>query len=644
VINKIKLVCICVESTTLLLKFVFYLRGVFILSAILKQLEDFFNSSVVKPTNITKLEQRKEFEKDIYKSWGDRKDLFEIGKKVNEMVYYEKPKRFYAGDKQVKILFGFNENRPDRRTPHFIVAEKGTYNKRINKSEYNEILTNNPTRKTFMKTTPSLTFDFKKIEDLDDMTFIGDNTFFGSLDAFECYEVFVVNGTKKHQEMAKKYGEIHEHNTYYVEFPTMKHSFKRFPAAYKYTTIDTKGHIDCYFCTSTTYKRQRKTEFVTEISLCFTELDYYKLDKYKNHTNQEMLGLVLTKLIENDFPIPTEVIFSRGLQLLWKISPLPSYQAKNWEIVQRKIYNLLKEFGSDSAVVTDTVRLLRLAGTIHSGTDKSIFGYSYTEDRYDFMDLLKTTCYEEYEDLLERRAKAIEIAKKNKNKPKLSVIKGNQSTKAVSYEDSLNGNQKAGNAIHMAYLKDLISLIGIRNYEMVGLREISCFLTRYWSLCVTGSKVKALNEMKNVFYSVGANQRYTFEEMITLTSSAEKAWGNWQEDWKKGYNYSNRRLVELLDITREEEKQLKKIMSEREAAERKKVRDKNKKRNKYRQQGMLEREEYVKQMHDKTDNHLFNLKQALEQNPKAKRQELAELLGVSVYRIDQLKRELKKSL
>ena len=62
---------------------------------------------------------------------------------------------------------------------------------------------------------------------------------------------------------------------------------------------------------------------------------------------------------------------------------------------------------------------------------------------------------------------------------------------------------------------------------------------------------------------------------------------------------------------------------------------------KRREQGVKPRKEYIEEQHNKTDNHLFYLKQALEQNPKAKRSELAELLGLSVYRIDQLKRELK---
>jgi Mn-dependent DtxR family transcriptional regulator len=61
----------------------------------------------------------------------------------------------------------------------------------------------------------------------------------------------------------------------------------------------------------------------------------------------------------------------------------------------------------------------------------------------------------------------------------------------------------------------------------------------------------------------------------------------------------------------------------------------------HRSEGIQEREAYLKQQQEKTDSHLSKIQKALKDNPKVKRKELAELLGVSVFRVDQLKRELK---
>jgi hypothetical protein len=59
-----------------------------------------------------------------------------------------------------------------------------------------------------------------------------------------------------------------------------------------------------------------------------------------------------------------------------------------------------------------------------------------------------------------------------------------------------------------------------------------------------------------------------------------------------------------------------------------------------REQGVQERERYIKEQHDKTDDKLFKLQQLLEVNPKAKRKELAEKLGVHPTYITKLKKQL----
>ncbi|MED4533368.1 hypothetical protein [Metabacillus fastidiosus] len=54
---------------------------------------------------------------------------------------------------------------------------------------------------------------------------------------------------------------------------------------------------------------------------------------------------------------------------------------------------------------------------------------------------------------------------------------------------------------------------------------------------------------------------------------------------------------------------------------------------KRRGEGVKPREEYIKEQHDRTDDKLFKLQQILERNPKAKKTELAKMLGVSRRRL-----------
>ena len=114
-----------------------------------------------------------------------------------------------------------------------------------------------------------------------------------------------------------------------------------------------------------------------------------------------------------------------------------------------------------------------------------------------------------------------------------------------------------------------------------------------------------------------------------------------KRDFKMWYKQSdgikrpmkNSTIIEELEITDEEMAQFGTIITEEVKYSRKVE--------KRREQGVQERKKYIKEQWNKTNENLFKLQQLLEENPKAKRKELAEKLGFSVYRIDQLKRELK---
>lgn len=580
-----------------------------------KEIMDFvasLTSSNVPAMTITQLERNGQIQREMMavekknkRTWGSKKNLFNMGKKPEDMEWFPVPKKIYTPNSQIKSWHGYNEIREDRRLPWVVTAKKQLKPKRISLFDLEKMLTKNPNRKYEKKEVYSLSFDINSITDQDVRTFIDDNTMFGGSEPFENYQTFITNGTEKHKEIAEKYGKINTYYEHYINSIDMHHEFETYANSIKYTTKKYKGFKSIYLGTACSIKRSRRTEYVLEIAHCFTELDHYKVDKYKHLTAKELFPLVLEKLDEEGFPRPTDVSFSQGLQLLWKISPIGSYRRSSWIIVQRKIHQILEEFGADSAVVSDTVRLLRLAGTIHEKTGEKIVALNYTNDRYDFETLMQRTCPEEYEDLLKRREYAVNKQKGIVEKG-LKVIEGGKSP--VPYLDAkpddkykISGEHRRFNIIHGKRLFDLLLLIQMRQGEMIGMREIACFLARYWYLCMTGNKTKAINKMKDVFFSMEMYGTYEFEEMLTLTKSAETAWERWVKDYNRGYNYSQKRLVELLNITPEEMLQLKHIMTEEEAnrrqreydRERDKERDKDKERNtrKNRKKGHQDKEE-----------------------------------------------------
>ncbi|EMI11263.1 replication protein, partial [Anoxybacillus gonensis] len=94
----------------------------------------------------------------------------------------------------------------------------------------------------------------------------------------------------------------------------------------------------------------------------------------------------------------------------------------------------------------------------------------------------------------------------------------------------------------------------------------------------------------------------------------------------------NETIIEELEITPEEMRQMSTLIDSVE----KRSRNTEYQRKKRRSQGVLSREEYIKEQHDKTDDKLFKLQELLKQNPNAKKTELAKQLGISrthLYRL-----------
>jgi hypothetical protein len=309
-----------------------------------------------------------------------------------------------------------------------------------------------------------------------------------------------------------------------------------------------------------------------------------------------------------------------------------------------KIHSILEPFGSDKQTVTDRVRLLRIVGSIHSKTDKKIWGHSFTNDRYLFDELLEKFCQGEFEKEKERRNKNRERFLKRKEKE--FQKRQNQEKQFVVYEAGkyLNAKRKeklkkgydsnyVGNIIHEKYRRDLIKLVNLRGGKMNGNREFCCFLIRYWTLCITdGQGIRAIREMEKLFYSMEIGGDYSFQEIVSYTRSAEKAFHRWKENWIKGYNYHNDTLVNFLSVTKEEQKYMWILIDDEETKTREQIRDTNKKRE---MRGSVPNEELEKE-----------IKKAIIENPTIGSKKIAlivrEKLGkCSNNKVLEIKREMK---
>lgn len=535
--------------------------------------EMLIDNSFVRTFDEKSHEEIREVEIEEKKVAGKRGDLSRFSKMKAEIIFFEEAKIIRSAKRQIQHLFNWMKEMNDFRTRRIVAANLFSYLAEINEVELNKLT---PKMKENVEYIKKQYLYIDKADVLDDMMkVVYEMT---ALNGDDLYDVLVKNNDEKDvAEYFKNIARETEITVPMIRKWSMAHRGYTYKRAIEYLSKDFKDKEDAYLNTSTVFviksenKVRRIQDRVTELCTLFCELDYYKINEYKDRTQNEMLEFIFEELDSVGFVRPTLAVKSRGLHLYWAINPLAYFQFNEWKMMQQKIHQILEKFGADSKTTTDTVRLLRLVGSIHSGTKKRITGIEYTSDRYNFDELkelyIKEECKKDYEKRLKMRKKMATAAKK---KQVFKVFSGGGKTEGKS----LTAGHQVSYAIYKDYLNDIFTLVDLRNGEMTGNREFCCFLVRYWTLCLTHNKMKAIQALEKMYFALDASVKYSLDQMIDFTKSAEKQYESWLKDWRKGYNYSNDKLLKLLEITEVEEKHLTKIMSKNEAKRRKDKRNK----------------------------------------------------------------------
>ena len=304
---------------------------------------------------------------------------------------------------------------------------------------------------------------------------------------------------------------------------------------------------------------KRQIESIGLLKALYADID--------DHTHEFRFASVLY-FFEEDFfgsrvPWPNAVVETgRGMHLYWLIEPLPPDKLPLWQLTQDFLLDALSDitdyFPQEKVTVDkrvrDATRLLRLPGTLNTKTNTVVKLYQYDIERYSIEEILAEYFSDiDYTKILRTNQVRKEKSSKNNNKSKLNV-------------------SKLFNAytLHYSRLLDIAKLQELRDGycrvdgELVttGQRELMCFLYRYYSCLFLHDEEEALRQ------TLEFNKRFveplSENEVISATKSAEKAFKEWQETGKCKYNYGNSTLIELLEITEEEQKHLKTIISKSE--------------------------------------------------------------------------------
>lgn len=347
---------------------------------------------------------------------------------------------------------------------------------------------------------------------------------------------------------------------------------------------DIINDINAYVSQNTFYKPQRRIENIKELRAIYIDIDCYN-SKYTKDAVQYFLE---NDLYGSKIPRPNYLIDSgRGLYYVILIKPVPSMAMPLWYAVQRYLYNILKPFGADANAL-DPTRVLRIVGTMNSksGTCVEVL------DAYDYEYSLKEIQQEYLPEISEK--------KKGKGRPKKMV--------SLFTEYSL----------YYSRVKDITKVCELRDYDMEGHREITLFLYRYFSACFTQDADEALSralELNAMF-----KKPLPENEVIRDTKSATRAYEN------KLYKYTNTKLIEILDITLDEQQHLITIISGKEkyrrCAEEKKAKQKAKRRN---EKGLTKKQQEIENLKEK----IIKLK-----NEGSKNKEISDKLSISLKTLE----------
>ncbi|MEG0022384.1 MAG: DNA-binding response regulator [Bacilli bacterium] len=341
-----------------------------------------------------------------------------------------------------------------------------------------------------------------------------------------------------------------------------------------------------YISLNTFYKTYRRIENLKELNCIHMDLDTYKTKFTKTQ--------ILMNLDDNYFgkkmPIPNLIIDSgRGLYLIWLIEPVPYMALPLWKAIEEHMYKELKEFGADRMAL-DPTRVLRVPGSINSKSNTMVKILETNEYVHKLREI-----QEEYLPEIPKKEKGKATAPKKKGRPKKVVYIFNE------------------RSLYLARITDIVRLCELRSYDIEGEREMILFLYRYYLNYFFEDEQKALNdtlELNMMFI-----KPLPINEATKATESAEKVY----KEKNKDYKYKNETLIELLQITEEEQKHMITIISKYEYKIRHREREKNRYANKLKVEGKMTKKEELNLLREK-------IKVLREQGLKNK--DIAELLNI----------------
>lgn len=364
-----------------------------------------------------------------------------------------------------------------------------------------------------------------------------------------------------------------------------------------------KNKKDIYYTPNTFNSPiRREREYLWQLHRFYIDIDHKTgtepIDQF------EVVGAVEQLVKEKKIPQPTEYINSgRGIHIYWDINNCHIMLLDLWEKIENYLFNIIKELErsikniSVDSRVKDPTRLLRLPGSINSKSNSKCYSMLKNNGNiYNIFDLKKAY---------------IKVNKQYKNnKSKITYLP----TKNLY-------------TLNMSRIEDFKHIVSLRNGDIKGYRNTLIMLYSYHYRLVNEITVEELIKVTKEF-NKSFKEPYKAKELISVCRSVNRTVKHFQEDNNKGYKFTNKYIINALDLEEQEQRELLTIISTRVKYDRN-----NKKRNEARrnEEGLTSRQQGKK---DRI-NSILELKQQGYNQSK-----IAEKLGITRQAVSKLLKEL----
>lgn len=316
-------------------------------------------------------------------------------------------------------------------------------------------------------------------------------------------------------------------------------------------------------------KSGRKVENLKRLNALYLDLDCYKIGM----TQEQVLCDLEDNYFDTKIPVPTFVINSgRGLYLIWKINE-DRNALPRWTNVQKYLFEQCKDLNADPQAL-DAARILRVPYSINGKNGETVRIMRFNDVKYTLHEIIK-----EYDITPQKREN------KAKNEPTYPYGEATAKQRRVAqwqaaefglelpdfanYQETFDFIKKNSNhhredreenkVIIFAKAKTITSMLDGRVNDLFKLfsmrkggdcsREYALFLCRLWVGERTNNFEYALEKTKalNKTFDVPFDEKYV--ESRTKSAETKLKTG-------KTYQYSLSKLINVLNITEEEQEEL----------------------------------------------------------------------------------------